>query len=307
MTKGEAVYQCVPNFSEGRSRATVEALVCAAQSVPGAQVVDYSLDQDHNRSVVTILASETALHDAVLAMADVAVQRIDLRTHLGEHPRFGAIDVVPIVPIRNTSDILADIAAHKIGKDIASKLHIPIYFYELSAADPARTLPYIRRQLASADTDTVTVTLTPDEGPLLPHHTAGVCVLGARHSLVAYNVDLNTDKIEIAKTIASSIRRHRECGDIAELQGVRALGMFLPSRGRAQVSMNLTDPAASPLKAVWEYVRTQANRLGVDAVESEIIGVIPAVSLGSATPESIHWDSFHPGKIIEDWLRKSGD
>lgn len=299
-----ALYQCIPNFSEGRRPETVAALVAVAGQIAGAQVIDWSMDPDHNRSVITLLGGAEPIRDAVLAMANIAVASIDLRIHSGLHPRTGAIDVIPIVPILNASRGDADRLAHRIGVSLARQLYIPVYYYEWSAA-PGRlqALPEVRGLLKLADRDELVQLIgesAPDEGPNTPHQTAGIAVVGARAPLAAYNIDLFSSNIREARLIANEIRTLRST--VSYLDGVRALGLYLPTRKRAQVSMNLTKPENSPLPAVWEFVREHARNLGIDAAESEIIGVVPSLWLGGASPEDINWAGFSRTKLLETWL-----
>lgn len=299
-------FQCVPNFSEGRRPETVAAFVTAAQETPGVRVIDHSMDYDHNRSVVTLLGNADGILRAVLVMSKLAVANIDLRTHTGVHPRIGAIDVVPVVPLRSSTIADADALAHEIGKSLAHHLCIPVYYYEFSAP-PGRSkvLPDLRRLLEGATAGAathLTGDLKPDEGPDSPHITAGVSVVGARGPLVAYNIDLQTSDVRIAWKIARTIRSRRTT--VPFLRGVRALGLYLPSRNTAQVSMNLTLPDHTPLVEIWDFVRLEARMLGTDAAESEIIGVARAISLAGSSPAEIHWDTYSDGKILDSWLNE---
>ena len=296
------IYQCVPNFSEGRRGDVVEAIAAAIRAVPGATLADYSADPDHNRCVMSILGDADAIHNAVLAAARVAVERIDLRTHQGVHPRVGAIDVLPVVPIQDATLAEAAALAETIGQNLCQQLNMPIYFYEANAR-PNRpsALPELRRGGFEAF---VHIPLTgqraPDCGPAFAHPTAGVVVVGARNPLVAYNINLNTPDVGIARQIARRIRQQRD--HLPELTGVRALGLFLTRQNRAQVSLNLTRPAQTPLPAVFQWVREQAAQRGVTELESEIIGLIPRASLSSLPPAAIHWRAYQPTQILEYWL-----
>ncbi len=306
MQKNGALYQCVPNFSEGRRPETVAAFVAAGSGVNGVRVIDWSMDQDHNRSVVTLLGEEQPAYQAVLAMACIASTVIDLRMHSGIHPRTGAIDVVPVVPLRGATHASADLLAHKIGRSIAQQLNIPVYFYEWSSpAGRARALPEVRRmlKLTSAGSPVQLIReLAPDFGPSTPHPSAGIAVVGARAPLAAYNIDLVTPDIGIAKAIARSIRSDRET--ITYLKGVRAMGLYLPSRNRAQVSMNLTSPDDSTLPLVWDYVRAQATYRGTDVAESEVIGVISSHWLDGHSPAYIRWTGYSSERLLETWLER---
>ena len=298
------IYQCVPNFSEGRRPETVADFVAAANAFPRVRVIDWSMDPDHNRSVITLLGEAQPIHDAVLAMAHAALAAIDLRTHTGIHPRTGAVDVVPVVPVRGASRSNADLLAHTIGRSMAQRLDIPVYFYEWSSPPcRSRALPEVRRLLKSASRGAAVQlagNLAPDLGPSTPHLTAGITVVGARGPLAAYNIDLISGGISIAEAIAHAIRSGRE--SIPHLKGVRALGLYLSTRSRAQVSMNLISPEDTPLPAIWDFVRAQAKSHGTDPAESEVIGVISSSWLGSASPADINWMDFSDKRLLETWL-----
>lgn len=299
------VFQCIPNFSEGRRSSVVEAIAQAIRETPGATLIDYSADSDHNRCVMTFLGDAVAVRAAALAAARVAVAQIDLRTHTGIHPRAGAIDVLPVVPLR--SAVLEDAVslASAIGTDLSRELALPVFFYEASAPSERRhALPDLRRggfeALAAAS---LTDGIAPDLGPHAIHPTAGVAVVGARSPLVAYNINLDSPDLAAAQAIARRIRQERS--RVPELEGVRALGLYLASQDRAQVSMNLTRPQRTPLPAVFQWVHKEAERLGVSIFASEIIGAIPRLSLGGEAPEAILWRDFRSTQVLETWLSDS--
>lgn len=298
------IYQCVPNFSEGRRAEVVDAIADAIENTHGARLIDRSSDEDHNRCVMTILGSAGAVRAAALAAARVAVASIDLRIHAGVHPRAGAIDVLPVVPLRGVGREEAVALAHVIGADLAGELGLPVYFYEWAASPTRRTaLPDLRRGGFEAFVRApLTDDRAPDLGPCAAHPSAGIAVVGARGPLVAYNINMSVFDIEIARAVARRIRRERTVRP--ELEGVRALGLALTSQGRTQVSMNLTNPESTPLPAVFEFVRAEAARLGVTDLESEVIGAIPRAALGGATPESIRWVGYRPTQILETWLER---
>ncbi|WP_044949098.1 glutamate formimidoyltransferase [Chthonomonas calidirosea] len=296
---GEAVFQCVPNFSEGRRREVVEAIANAAQRA-GAVVADWSLDPDHNRSVVSLLGDAQQIEAGALAAAAEAVKHIDMRRHQGLHPRTGAVDVLPVVPVRKVGREEAVALAHTIGKQLAEQLKIPVLFYEWAARPGRETaLPKLRQGGWEHIAQSV---LDPDFGPSHPHPTAGVAIVGARGPLIAYNILLNTANAAIARELARTIRQQRE--HVPELEGVRAMGLFLPSRGLAQLSMNLTCPEKTPLPVVFEWVKQSARKLGAAPLESEIIGLIPQKALGDAKPEDILWHGYRPQKLLEWWLAR---
>jgi glutamate formiminotransferase len=296
------VFQCIPNFSEGRRPVVVEALAQAIAEIPGARLIDYSADADHNRCVMTFLGDAEAVQKAALAAARVAVIHIDLRTHTGVHPRAGAIDVLPVVPLRNAGRAEAAALAHAIGADLAGELALPVYFYEWAARPGRQTLlPELRRGGFEAFASAPLVgDRAPDLGPNAVHPTAGVTLVGARGPLVAYNINLASADVGVAQAIARQLRRERKSHP--SLTGVRALGLFLASKQCAQVSMNLTQPERTPLPDVFAWVSAEAKRHRVSVVESEIIGAIPRSSLGDQPPEAILWHAYRPTQILETHL-----
>ncbi len=229
--------QCVPNFSEGRRPEVIAAIVDAARQTPGVRLADWSADTDHNRLVVTFVGPPAPVRAAALAAAAVAIERIDLRLHSGVHPRLGALDVLPFVPLAGLT--LADCAAlaREVGQELAARHDLPVFLYEAAASD-GRSLPSVRKGAFRS--------LSPDFGPSLPHPTAGAAVVGAREPLIAYNVVLAASDAAIARSIARELRTGSH-----GLPGIRALGLLLPSRGLTQVSLNLTRPAETPLLAVF--------------------------------------------------------
>lgn len=258
----------MPNFSEGRDPAVLSAL-CDAAIGPGVSLADFSADADHNRCVATLVGSGSGVAEAAFRLARVAVERIDIARHEGQHPYIGALDVLPVVPLRNAEIEGANEIAHTIGARIAAELGVPVYFYAFSAVSSDRApLPVLRKGglpgLAARMAD-----LPPDAGPPAPHSTAGVSVVGARRPLIAYNVNLDTGDIRIAQRIAA---RLRESG--GGLPGVRALGFYLASRGFAQVSVNITDTRAISMADVYANVREMASQSGVGLAEAELIGCV---------------------------------
>jgi glutamate formiminotransferase len=300
-----AIYQCVPNFSEGRRPEVVAEIAGAIRCIPGANLINYSADWDHNRCVMTILGDADAVFNAALAAAKVAIEAIDLRAHTGIHPRIGALDVLPVIPLRNTGREEAVELARKIGRELAGRFDLPVYFYEW-AAEPARrnALPDLRKGGFEAfQSRVLTNELAPDAGPDRAHPTAGIAVVGARDPLVAYNVNFSAPNAEIAHRIARKIRAERDTH--LELSGVRALGLFLTSKNQAQVSMNLTRPELTHLPALYNFIRNEGAKFGITHLESEIIGAIPLASLGGLPPKAIHWNAYHPAQILENSLAAS--
>jgi glutamate formiminotransferase len=264
---------CVPNVSEGRDAALIQALGEAVKGA-GATLVDVHADVDHHRSVFTYLGAPDAVERATLALGRLAVARIDLRHHRGVHPRIGAVDVVPFVPLRGLSMDEAAESARRVGRAFADETGVPVFFYAEAAASPARReLPVVRwggfERLAERLADPA---WCPDCGPAAPHPTAGATVIGARGPLIAFNAMLDTADVARAKAIAAVIRESAPGG----LPAVRAMGVFLESRGIAQVSMNLLDYRITPPLAVAERVEREASTRGVAVREWELVGCAPA-------------------------------
>ncbi len=293
-----AIYQCVPNFSEGRRPEVVAAIADAIRGVPGADLIDYSADWDHNRCVMTMLGDADAVFAAALASATVAIAEIDLRSHTGIHPRIGALDVLPVVPLKNAGREEAIELARKIGRELAARFALPVYFYEWAAEPGRRTaLPELRKGGFEALKNLELIgDLLPDAGPNRAHPSAGIAVVGARSPLVAYNVNFPAPDAEIAKHIARKMRAERD--SCSELTGVRALGLYLSSQSKAQISLNLTCPELTPLPAVFHYLQEALAPFGIFDLTSEIIGAIPLASLGGLPPEAIYWNAYLPAQIL---------
>lgn len=286
--------ECVPNFSEGRRPEVVEEIKGVIAAVEGVYVLDYHADEDHNRSVITFVGSPDAVEEAAYRGIRKASQLIDLTGHEGEHPRIGAADVVPFVPIRDTTMEDCVGMARRLGERVGSRLGIPVYLYEEAATRPDRTrLENIRRGEYEALKVEIGVDpdRKPDYGPaeLGP---AGATVIGAREFLVAYNVYLTTDDKEIADKIARAVRRSS-----GGLRYVKALGMLV--EGRAQVSMNLTNFHRTPMARVVEFIRREAERYGVAVHHSELVGLIPQEALVDAAVWYTQMDQFEPEQVLE--------
>ncbi len=296
------VVECVPNFSEGRNRDTVTALANAVREVPGVRLADVSADPDHHRAVLTFLGEPEPVAEAALRCARVAVERIDLRLHQGVHPRIGAVDVMPFIPLRNIAMSECAQLAREVGYRIAREMDVPVYFYEHSALPGKPSdLPTIRRGGFEAWVGRpLTGSRAPDAGPAFLHPTAGAAVVGARDPLIAFNINLNTARVEVAQQIARTIRQQRD--HVPQLAGVRALGLFLPSRGIAQVSLNLTQPEQSPLWWVVEYVRTLAEAQGVQVLETELIGLAPASAIVGVAAQFLKNPHLREEHILELWM-----
>ena len=295
-----SIIECVPNVSEGRRLDIVTAIADAITSVTGVRLLDRSSDATHNRSVLTMAGEAAPLKAAVLAMFDVAVRHIDLRSHRGEHPRIGAVDVVPFVPIEGVT--MADCVnlARDTAAAVAERFTIPVFLYEDAASHPSRTnLADIRRgEFEGLAAKLRLPEWSPDFGPARPHPTAGASAIGARMPLIAFNVNLNTDRLDVAKKIAAAVR-HSSGG----LRYVKALGISLADRGLVQVSMNLTNVEQTPIHRVFELVQREAERYGVQVLESEIIGLTPSAALVAAAAHYLQLKRFSPGQILENRLR----
>ena len=294
--------QCVPNFSEGRRKEVVERIVEAIDSASNASVVDYSLDEDHNRSVVTFLGEPEDIRKSAFAGARVAVELIDLNTHRGGHPRIGAIDVIPVVPVRELTMADAVQLSHEIGKDIADKLSIPVYFYERSAVHRHRTnLSVIRKGGYEAlKASGLVEGKGPDLGPSELHPTAGATVVGARGPLVAFNVNLASNDIEAAREIAAKIRKVREDG--GHMTGVKAIGVYLKSRDVSQVSTNITQPHQVSIYDVYEFVEREARSMGIDVLESELIGAMREECLIDAAKSAMKLHELTEKRLLDNWM-----
>lgn len=293
--------QCVPNFSEGRRADVVQAIVKAIAGSSDVRVIDHSMDTDHNRSVVTFLGPPEDVRRSAVAGARAAVQLIDLNAHTGEHPRIGAVDVIPVVPIRDTTMAEAVVLSYEIGGDIADELHVPVYFYEESARSENRAnLAEIRRGGFEALKESgLEGERKPDLGPSKLHPTAGAVVVGARGPLVAFNVNLATNDMAVARAIASKMRRLRDTG--VALPGVKAIGVFLKSRNLAQVSTNITQPDKVSMHTVYRFIEAEARAMGIEVLESELIGAIRQSQLGAPSSE-MKLGERPPERFIDYWI-----
>jgi glutamate formiminotransferase len=287
--------ECVPNVSEGRQQELVDRIAHAVRSVPGVSLLDHSMDPSHNRSVFTFAGDARSLERAVLALYEEAVPAIDLRQHRGVHPRLGAVDVVPFVPLEGSTMADCVVLATDVGRSVADRFRIPVYLYEEAATSAdRRSLPAIRRGGFEKLADRMAAGFRPDFGPASPHATAGASAIGARMPLVAFNVNLATDRLDVADAIARAIRQ-----SAGGLPFVRALGLPLANRGIVQVSMNLTNYQQTSLLRAFEAVAREAARLDVGVLESEIIGLAPAAALDRATAEAIGLRGDWRDRILE--------
>src|SRR3954449_10090327 len=289
--------ECVPNFSEGRDKAKVDAIV-DAMKMPGVYLLDREMDGDHNRCVITLVGEREAIQEAAIRGVGKAAEVIDLNTHTGAHPRMGAADVVPFIPIEGVTVEDCVAMANHVGEEIWKRYQIPVYLYESAARTPERQgLENIRRgQFEGIRAEIATSPARrPDIGEPRVHPTAGATVVGARKFLVAYNVYLNTSDVDVAKKIGKAVRFSNG--------GLRFVkGMGIPVRGLAQVSMNLTDTDQTPIARVYEYVKREAARYGVMPLSSEIVGLIPKKSLEDAAEWFLQIENFDSSMILENRL-----
>ena len=305
---GRRLIECVPNFSEGRDRSKVEAIAASIRATPRAVVLHIEMDEDHNRSVITFAAPPETVGEAAVAAVAKAAELIDLTQHTGVHPRIGAADVVPFVPLEGVTLEECVRVAEWTGVEIWRRLGVPVYFYEAAArrAD-RRNLENIRRGQFEGlrEEAPVNADRAPDIGGPAPHPTAGATVVGARKFLIAYNINLNTPDVTIAKAIAKTIRQSS-----GGLPCVKALGVMLKSRNLAQVTMNLTDFETTPVHVVYNAVKREAKQYGVTIAGSELIGLIPKKALEMAAAAYLRIEEFDALMILENRLnaaREQGD
>jgi glutamate formiminotransferase len=290
------ILECVPNFSEGRDLKKIEKIVEPFRGKEGVKLLDYQNDEDHNRSVVTVVGEPEPLKNAVVESMGVAVERIDMRTHKGQHPRMGAIDVVPFIPVKNVSVQEAVDISKATAKLAAETYTLPIFLYEQSATRPERqNLATIRKGQFEAMAEKISqAQWAPDFGPARVHPTAGVTAMGARMPLVAFNVNLDTNRLEIADHIAKKVR-HISGG----LRYCKGIGIELKDRGIVQVSMNMTDYTKTALYRVVELIKIEARRFGVNVVGSEIIGLVPMEALIDSAVYYLGVEDFSMNQVLE--------
>ena len=294
------VVECVPNFSEGRRKEVVDAIAKSITSVPGVRLLDTEMDSNHNRCVITFIGDRSAVAEAAFQGAKSAVALIDMNNHRGEHPRVGALDVLPFVPISGVTMDECVAIARSVGKRIAEELRVPVYLYEAAATRPdRRSLPDVRRGeyeglKVAIETDP---DRKPDFGPARLHPTAGACIVGARPVLIAWNVNLGTKDVGVAKRIAKAIRESD-----GGLPAVRAKGFELRDRGLVQVSMNMIDYHRTSLVQAFEAIRDLATKEHVDIVESEIVGLVPLDAILAGATQYFKLARFHREQILETRL-----
>jgi len=297
-----AIIECIPNISEGRRSEIVERIVDAVRRVGGARVLDYSSDASHNRSVITLAGDAAPLKAAVLALFEAATAAIDLRTHEGEHPRMGAVDVVPFVPIEGVTMDDCVALAKDVGRTVAQRFNVPVYLYEEASANPLRkNLEDIRRgEFEGLAAKMASEGWAPDFGPAAPHPSAGASVIGARMPLIAYNINLNTDRLDVAKKIAAAVRFSS-----GGFRFVKAMGVTLADRRIVQVSMNLTNFEKTPILRVFDAVKREAERYGVNVLESEIVGLVPSAALVDVALSTLQLTGFNKNQVLETKLKES--
>jgi glutamate formiminotransferase len=294
------IIECVPNISEGRRANVVAGIVDAVRNIPGARLLDYSSDASHNRSVITIAGDAAPLKAAVLALFEAAVAAIDLRAHTGEHPRMGAVDVVPFVPIEGVTMEDCVALATDTARSVAERFAVPVYLYEEASTNPLRkNLEDIRRgEFEGLAGKMASDGWAPDFGPATLHPSAGASVIGARMPLIAYNINLNTDRLDVAKKIAAAVRFSS-----GGFRFVKAMGVTLADRNIVQVSMNLTNYEKTPILRVFDAVRREAERYGVSVLESEIVGLVPSAALVDVSLATLQLTQFKKDQILEARLR----
>lgn len=290
------IVECVPNFSEGRDLKKIDRIVAPFRARAGVKLLDYSNDEDHNRLVVTLVGEPEALRDAVIEAIGVAVELIDLNHHQGQHPRMGAVDVVPFIPIKNVTMDEAVSLSREVGEKVAGLYHLPVFLYEKSATAPHReNLAAVRKGEFEGMAGKIKLPeWQPDFGPADRHPTAGTVAIGARMPLVAYNINLSTDNLEIATKIARNIR-HINGG----LRYVKAMGVELKERNITQVSINMTDYTRTALYRAFELVRIEAHRYGVTIIGSEIVGLVPMEALIDTASYYLGLENFSMQQVLE--------
>jgi glutamate formiminotransferase len=293
--------ECIPNISEGRRQDVLDACAAAIRAT-GAKLLDVKPDASHNRTVYTFAGDRDAVKAAALALFAEALSAIDLRKHAGEHPRLGAVDVVPFVPIEGVTMADCVALAREVAGEVARRHDLPVYLYEEAASAPARrNLEDIRRgEFEGLAAKMQQADWKPDFGPAQPHPSAGASVIGARMPLIAYNINLATNRLDVARKIAAAIRQSS-----GGLRFVKAMGVELADRGIVQVSINLTNYEKTPVFRVFELVKREAARYGVAVLESEIIGLIPSAALSASAAWYLQIDTFSEDQVLENKLRSS--
>ena len=296
MADMKKIIECVPNFSEGRNPANIEKIVAPFRRKKDVKLLDYQTDEDHNRMVVTVVGEPHGLKTAVIEAVGCAIDVIDMRTHQGQHPRMGATDVVPFIPIKNVSIEEAVAFSKEIAEEVARKYSLPIFLYEKSASRPERqNLAHIRKGQFEAMAEKIKQPQwKPDFGPQKIHSSAGVTAMGARMPLVAYNVNLDSSNMESANEIARKVR-HISGG----LRYCKGIGIELKDRGVVQVSMNMTDYTRTALYRAFELIKIEARRYGVNVIGSEIVGLVPMEALIDTAAYYLRLEDFSMEQVLE--------
>jgi glutamate formiminotransferase len=296
----KSIVECVPNFSEGRDRRVIDQIVAAIQSVAGLCVMDLEMDYDHHRSVITFVGEKERVGEGALRAIGKAAELIDLTKHAGVHPRIGATDVVPFIPVKNVTLEECIVIAKQVGEETSRRFAIPVYLYESAATRPDRVqLENIRKGQFEGLREDIekSVERLPDFGPIRIHPTAGATVVGARKFLIAYNINLNTPNVETARRIAKAVRNSN-----GGLRYVKAMGVELKAKAQAQVSMNLTDFEQTPAYRAFELVKREAERYGATITGSEIVGLIPQKAIEMAAEFYLQVENFRSNLIFENRL-----
>jgi glutamate formiminotransferase len=295
----DRIIECVPNFSEGRNTEKIEKILDVFRGRKGVKLLDYSSDENHNRTVVTVVGEPEEIKKVMVEAIAKAVELIDLNYHQGQHPRMGAVDVVPFIPVRNVTVEEADKLAKDVAKEAADKYNLPFFLYEKSASAPHReNLANVRKGQFEGMKEKMKDELwKPDFGPDTIHPTAGVTAIGARMPLIAFNVNLSTPDIEVANRIAKQVR-HISGG----FRYVKAIGVEIHDRGLVQVSMNLTDYTKTSIYRVFETIKMEAARYGVNVVGSEIVGLIPMQALVDTAEYYLRLENFKYDQVLETRL-----
>jgi len=295
----DKIVECVPNFSEGRDLGKIDRIADVFRAKENVKLLDYSADKDHNRMVVTVIGEPEAVKKCMIEAVGVAIETIDLTKHNGGHPRLGAVDVIPFIPIKNMTIDEADALAKELGKTVAEKYGLPVYFYEKSAsAEHRQNLAAIRKDGFEGLTEKMKLPeWKPDLGPEKRHPTAGAVVVGARTPLIAFNVNLNTTNFEIADAIAKKVRFIG-----GGLPFCKAMGVDLKERGLMQVSMNLTDYTKTSIHEAVETIRSEAHRYGVSIAGCELIGLVPLQAVADTVSYYLGLENFSTKQILESHL-----
>ncbi len=291
--------ECVPNFSEGRRPDVIAQIIDAIRGVPGVRVLDHSADPSHNRAVVTFIGEAGPVKEAAFRGAARAAELINMEEHRGAHPRIGAADVIPFIPIGETTMEECVVLARELGARLGDELGIPVYLYEDAATRPERkNLPQVRKGEYEGLKEAIAQPgRRPDFGPDRLHPTAGATAVGARPPLVAYNINLGTADVAVAKAIAKSIR-----GSSGGYPSIKALGVMIEDRGVAQVTINVCNFREVSLQRVFETVKSEASRYGVSVIGSEVVGLLPVEALIDAAAFYLRLENFTPDQVLENRL-----